>query len=261
MRQNSKKGVIMPLLLVFLLISQIIYSGLLYLNRINSSRTVNFQDYYQVMIQEVLTQKVYNSLKESESQQLENIIQAKLTDQHLLMMPSNIMLPLLGGSQLGVVELSADNAYQRLFVYSSEIFLSSSGLELLDKFNAVSVNGGLDEKNFPLSLEELMPYEWPLRDLKQERDQLIEAIEQEGFRLIDSSQRRHLEHWYYTNSNYYTMNFNEGSTQVSYKDGYLQLDSFLPQRQFSRSSQFERTGASYLIHWKGFLFEREQEVP
>ena len=52
--RNNKQGMVMVYVIVFLLVSQLIYWGLLRLNQINLSRYLNFNDYYTANIQEEL---------------------------------------------------------------------------------------------------------------------------------------------------------------------------------------------------------------
>ncbi|MGO3212705.1 MAG: hypothetical protein ACTIK0_05960, partial [Ruoffia tabacinasalis] len=71
MMRNNKQGMVMVYVIVFLLVSQLIYWGLLRLNQINLSRYLNFNDYYTANIQEELVMNLLPLIEQMDAQNLE----------------------------------------------------------------------------------------------------------------------------------------------------------------------------------------------
>lgn len=248
MMRNNKQGMVMVYVIIFLLVSQLIYWGLLRLNQISLSRYLNFNDYYTANIQEELVMNLLPPIEQMDAQNLEEAIMIRFNEQGTAYKPKQVLDHIDSHKQFGVLQLAANQQYEQLYVYTQEVFLQEVALDYCDAFNAIVCSGVITR---PGQVEGSNP----------ELEALWKATEasllDQGFRLSKVDDFLRTYDWTPEDIGPLQIQTNHGLTSYSRSNGIEMWSTELLPRSFSRQQQREQMRYNYSVRWRGYLFERE----
>lgn len=246
--RNNKQAMVMVYVIVFLLVSQLIYWGLLRLNQINLSRYWNFNDYYIANIQEELVMNLLPPIERLDAQNLEEAIMIRFNEQATAYKPKQVLDHIDSHKQFGVLQLAANQQFEQLYVYTQEVFLQEVALEYCDAFNVIVCSGVITR---PGQVEGSNP----------ELEALWKATEasllDQGFRLSKVDDFLRTYDWTPEDIGPLQIQTNHGLTSYSRSNGIEMWSTELLPRSFSRQQQREQMRYNYSVRWRGYLFERE----
>lgn len=246
--RNNKQGMVMVYVIIFLLVSQLIYWGLLRLNQINLSRYLNFNDYYTANIQEELVMNLLPPIEQMDAQNLEEAIMIRFNEQATAYKLKQVLDHIDSHKQFGVLQLAANQQYEQLYVYTQEVFLQEVALDYCDAFNAIVCSGVITR---PGQVEGSNP----------ELEALWKATEasllDQGFRLSKVDDFLRTYDWTPEDIGPLQIQTNHGLTSYSRSNGIEMWSTELLPRSFSRQQQREQMRYNYSVRWRGYLFERE----
>jgi len=246
--RNNKQGMVMVYVIIFLLVSQLIYWGLLRLNQISLSRYLNFNDYYTANIQEELVMNLLPPIEQMDAQNLEEAIMIRFNEQGTAYKPKQVLDHIDSHKQFGVLQLAANQQYEQLYVYTQEVFLQEVALDYCDAFNAIVCSGVITR---PGQVEGSNP----------ELEALWKATEasllDQGFRLSKVDDFLRTYDWTPEDIGPLQIQTNHGLTSYSRSNGTEMWSTELLPRSFSRQQQREQMRYNYSVRWRGYLFERE----
>lgn len=246
--RNNKQGMVMVYVIIFLLVSQLIYWGLLRLNQISLSRYLNFNDYYTANIQEELVMNLLPPIEQMDAQNLEEAIMIRFNEQATAYKPKQVLDHIDSHKQFGVLQFAANQQYEQLYVYTQEVFLQEVALDYCDAFNAIVCSGVITR---PGQVEGSNP----------ELEALWKATEasllDQGFRLSKVDDFLRTYDWTPEDIGPLQIQTNHGLTSYSRSNGIEMWSTELLPRSFSRQQQREQMRYNYSVRWRGYLFERE----
>lgn len=248
MMRNNKQGMVMVYVIIFLLVSQLIYWGLLRLNQINLSRYLNFNDYYTANIQEELVMNLLPPIEQMDAQNLEEAIMIRFNEQATAYKPKQVLDHIDSHKQFGVLQLAANQQYEQLYVYTQEVFLQEVALDYCDAFNAIVCSGVITR---PGQVEGSNP---ELEALWKETEA---SLLDQGFRLSKVDDFIRTYDWTPEDIGPLQIQTNHGLTSYSRSNGIEMWSTELLPRSFSRQQQREQMRYNYSVRWRGYLFERE----
>ena len=171
--KQHKNGMVLLMVLVFMVISQLIFMGILHLNRINSLRYLTLTQFYQSQAEEILVrQQIDPILKEQNNQQLlkeldtnfANVIKAGMTFKRY----SASSLPLSDNQLIqGWFEVTLTTGQTGILLYTCRLYLPPELAPLIDPLPP-SFAGYLDPQRLP-PLEENSVH----NDLEQFKQQVL----------------------------------------------------------------------------------------
>ena len=248
MMRNNKQGMVMVYVIIFLLVSQLIYWGLLRLNQISVSRYLNFNDYYTANIQEELVMNLLPPIEQMDAQNLEEAIMIRFNEQGTAYKPKQVLDHIDSHKQFGVLQLAANQQYEQLYVYTQEVFLQEVALDYCDAFNAIFCSGVITR---PGQVEGSNP---ELEALWKETEA---SLLDQGFRLSKVDDFLRTYDWTPEDIGPLQIQTNHGLTSYSRSNGIEMWSTELLPRSFSRQQQREQMRYNYSVRWRGYLFERE----
>lgn len=248
MMRNNKQGMVMVYVIIFLLVSQLIYWGLLRLNQISLSRYLNFNDYYTANIQEELVMNLLPPIEQMDAQNLEEAIMIRFNEQATAYKPKQVLDHIDSHKQFGVLQLAANQQYEQLYVYTQEVFLQEVALDYCDAFNAIVCSGVITR---PGQVEGSNP---ELEALWKETEA---SLLDQGFRLSKVDDFLRTYDWTPEDIGPLQIQTNHGLTSYSRSNGIEMWSTELLPRSFSRQQQREQMRYNYSVRWRGYLFERE----
>ena len=246
--RNNKQGMVMVYVIIFLLVSQLIYWGLLRLNQISLSRYLNFNDYYTANIQEELVMNLLPPIEQMDAQNLEEAIMIRFNEQATAYKPKQVLDHIDSHKQFGVLQLAANQQYEQLYVYTQEVFLQEVALDYCDAFNAIVCSGVITR---PGQVEGSNP---ELEALWKETEA---SLLDQGFRLSKVDDFIRTYDWTPEDIGPLQIQTNHGLTSYSRSNGIEMWSTELLPRSFSRQQQREQMRYNYSVRWRGYLFERE----
>lgn len=246
--RNNKQGMVMVYVIIFLLVSQLIYWGLLRLNQISVSRYLNFNDYYTANIQEELVMNLLPPIEQMDAQNLEEAIMIRFNEQGTAYKPKQVLDHIDSHKQFGVLQLAANQQYEQLYVYTQEVFLQEVALDYCDAFNAIVCSGVITR---PGQVEGSNP---ELEALWKETEA---SLLDQGFRLSKVDDFLRTYDWTPEDIGPLQIQTNHGLTSYSRSNGIEMWSTELLPRSFSRQQQREQMRYNYSVRWRGYLFERE----
>lgn len=262
-RDVSKHGLVMPIVMVFMLISQLVYWGLIHLNQTNSQRLINFNGYYQTQIQQMIT---HDYLTQPLDIYLDSIEQHVLTnlDASFDMMLNTLtidqwrtMTP-----QVGIGTLHSSDSKERIFVYEHQVYLDESQLNYCLIFNVLFCEGKLNANNTydPLSFDPSIHYFDDQTITSDTFEELTKSLSDEGFIQVKMSERNAQHVWQDPTVQNATYHFDNGSVSVQTQKTFYYLKTQLDHPVIELSSQVPYQILRYLIKLKGYYYERDLEV-
>lgn len=255
----GKSGMILPMILVFIMISQLVYWGLLRLNSINLQRYELYNNYYQSRIQEQMSNLWYLDLVNNLSHDFEDFIYDRFIELYNSRSPKPSMSDFSQDPHIGIQYMGMMDNYEQLYLFSHSLYLSEQGFQYSDSFNKVTVNGSLTEDNYPLTLDEVYLNLINQRNLDLELEEMIHTITLQGYRYIKEDSQRRLHTWRINLKTDLSLEFNNGRTHISIEGLEKNISSYVYPRDFLRKTSFELADINFIQHWQGFYFEKEIE--
>ena len=248
MMRNNKQGMVMVYVIIFLLVSQLIYWGLLRLNQINLSRYLNFNDYYTANIQEELVMNLLPPIEQMDAQNLEEAIMIRFNEQATAYKPKQVLNHIDSHKQFGVLQLAANQQYEQLYVYTQEVFLQEVALDYCDAFNAIVCSGVITRPGQVEGSNPELAALWKATEA---------SLLDQGFRLSKVDDFLRTYDWTPEDIGPLQIQTNHGLTSYSRSNGIEMWSTELLPRSFSRQQQREQMRYNYSVRWRGYLFERE----
>lgn len=257
--KHNKQGMVMVYVIVFILISQIVYWGLLRLNQLNITRYLNFDDHYTARIQEEMITNLLPANNQTDALNFEDQLMMRLNDHLNLKMPNNILEWLDTTEQFAVAQLNNNDQYEQVYVYTQNVYMPEDVLEYCSLFTTVSCNGILLDTNQPVKFDyqDNQIEQNTYQDLEELFEVVENSLKEQSFRLIKNDGYHRIYQWIPEDIHPMSMTTNHGVTSYSRLNGSESMSTELNQRAFSRNEQSERVRLNYAIHWNGYLFERE----
>lgn len=249
----NKKGIVLPIVMVFMLLSQTLYWSMLHLNQINSQQYQQFQAYYQTEIQHSIVDHLLASDDASLVLVLEEQIIKQMLNQHHLMIHSLAVDDfLLELPQVGLAQLSANNYSERVLLYKQQLFLDHSRLDFcplfqsLECFGQLNANGTYD----PISLS-----------FPTEKKDLFENLQShlitEGFVLNRQLKRNYIDQLVDNSFDGLNFTFNTGDVFIQQiNPSTYQISSQLNHVTFQVKQAKPIPITRYLLIWQGEIYER-----
>lgn len=253
---SNQKGITLPIVMVFMLLSQTIYWGVLHLNQINSQQYMQFQAYYQADIQNYMVDHLLTDDSSVFVATLESQLTAHLTQQHTFMLNSlAIDSWLLENPQVGLARLASGTDSERLFLYQQHVYLDQEQLEYcslfqtLECFGQLNINGTYD----PLIFEQQTVY-------TNEFDSLQSQLVAEGFLLNHTLKRNFLDQLVRSDFSEVYVQFNLGHVSIIQQNNrYYQITTQLRDFDFLLTQTIPFQTTRYLLIWHGYIYERPIE--
>ncbi|UUX34226.1 hypothetical protein [Fundicoccus culcitae] len=258
-KQKAKLAYTMPIVLVFMVISQLIYWGILRINHLQSAQNISFQNYYLAQIHYLMLDdylKVDDDVNRTIISET-TMTQIDLIHQEMLQSYSIINeWPL--NAQFGIKQIETNEPYERYWLFYTELFLDSVGLEYCPIISDLYCFGQLnDDATYQyLSDEELNlnKSDWLEAYALIENDLL-----DQGFRPVLQRNRNRQFEWtqWIPESSVYQSDWMDISFQTSNQQIIYQV-STLNQLFQTKFSQPIIKGKN-LIRYTGQLFEKEND--
>lgn len=248
-----KRGIVLPIVIVFMLISQVVYWGILHLNQLNSQQYLQFQSYYQDEIQHVMIEDILNDVTFLSTKSLENKVLSDLSIQHEVMKNRlNIIEWGLEENQVGWATLLSHNENEeRIIIYRHSLYINDDSQDNCRLFETIYCEGVLNKNGtyspFPLDNNKLNNQVF--MNLK---NQLINV----GFILEQQVQRNALKNWIFEGLPQTLFTFNTGSILLTNQITQYQLSSQLKQSNFNRSISKEIDYTQFLIIWQAEIYSK-----
>lgn len=249
----NKRGIVLPIVMVFMVISQVVYWGIIHLNQINSQQYIQFQAYYQAQIQNNMVDHLINNDDAVFVEELEKQLSNQLLTQHELMINSlGIETWWLEEAQVGIASLSSNTDNERILLFQQFVFMDQQQLDFCLLFNSINCSGRLNTNGTydPLNFDKLDPSADAFSSLQ---NQLIA----EGFSLNRQLKRNFLDNWTYSGLVDVLLTFNLGQVSIlklNAKD--YQYTTQLKQIAFSLTHTQPIESADYLLIWQGYIYDR-----
>lgn len=250
---SNKEGIVLPIVMVFMVISQTVYWGVLHLNQINSQQYKQFQAYYQADIQKNMVAHLLNNDDSRFAFKLESKIYDDLSTQHETMINTvAIDSWLLENPQVGLGRLSSNVDRERLILYQQQLYLDQDQLDYclifqsLECFGRLNVNGTYD----PVSLT-------PTLLNADTFDELQIQLIADGFVLNRTLKRNFLNHLPNDDFSEIYFGFNIGNVSINkLNNNFYQYTTQLKHTDFFTSQKVPITITRYLLIWQGYIYER-----
>ena len=244
--------------IIFMLLSQLIYWGLLRFNQVNTARYVNFQDYYTTKIQELMINKLVSINDDNDPKELESHINRELVQKFETHSISTIEEWLDYSNQLGIAYEVVDE-YEQIHIFIQEVFLPKDLSIYSDYFSIFSSSGIINNKNAleRYDAKTLEENNANYRDLQSEYGALKESLMGQSFRLIHHDSYRLPIKWTFKDIPPIKIQTNHGTTTYSRVNGSKKLDTILSTRNFNRLMESPIPKTNYAIYWSEYIFERE----
>lgn len=255
---THKKGMVMVYVLIFMLISQLVYWGLLRFNQINMVRYVSYEDYYTAKIQEKMTEYLFIPYQSEDFQAFEWQLIDNLQDNILKYSPTNIIEWIDLSDQFGIARLEQDG-YEQLYVFTQKIYLPEEYMLYGKKANNINISGTIGDKNMLHSFDttDMQQFDTSYIDITELFTETQKLLLEQGFREMMLSPRQVSYQWVPQNINPLNVITNKGWTAYSRSNGVDKLTTNLYQRNFNRELKGKQTNIYYIVSWNGYLFERE----
>lgn len=253
----NKKGIVLPIVMVFMVLSQTVYWGVLHLNQINSQQYMQFQAYYQAEIQDYMVDHLLYDDDTAFVPALETQLLDDLSQQHTTMTNGlAIESWLLENPQVGLARLSSTVDRERFLLYQQQLYLDQEQLAyclLFQKnecFGQLNSNGTYD----PMSSS---PTSVNIDTFENLQAQLLA----EGFILNRALKRNSLHQMANNTFPEIYVTFNLGYVSIQQLSSLLyQYTTQLKQTDFfvTRTKPIQTT--QYLLIWEGYIYERSAPV-
>lgn len=257
---TSKRGLILPIVMVFVLISQLIYWGLLHLNQTNSQRLINFQAYYQAQIQQLLTQDYLYQAPSAYLEMIEFQIMLSMQNSFDVLKPAiNTKEWWIQTPQFGIASLESPNNVERIFIYEHQLFIDESELAYCSSFNLLFCAGKLNSNQTydPLSFEMTTHDFGDVVVSSVMYQEEIELLLREGFKRVKQVERNAKDFWQDQSIQQNIFQFNNGSLTVLPYPTYYQLTAQLTHPVFQLNKKFPYESLNFLIIFNGSYYERD----
>lgn len=248
-----KRGIVLPIVIVFMLISQVVYWGILRLNQLNSQQYLQFQSYYQDEIQHVMIEDILNDVTLLSTKSLENKVLSDLSIQHEVMKNRlNIIEWGLEENQVGWATLLSHNENEeRIIIYRHSLYINDDSQDNCRLFETIYCEGVLNKNGtyspFPLDNNNLNNQVFMTL-----KNQLINV----GFILEQQVQRNAIKNWIFEGLPQTLFTFNTGSILLTNQITRYQLSSQLKQSNFKRSKSKQIEHTQFLIIWQGEIYSK-----
>lgn len=255
---THKKGMVMVYVLIFMLISQLVYWGLLRFNQINMLRYVSYEDYYTAKIQAKMTEHLFIPYQSDAIQNFEWQLIDNLQGNIQKHSPSNIIEWIELSDQFGIARLEQDG-YEQLFVFTQKIYLPEEYLLYGRKANNISIAGTIGDKNMLHSFDELemQQFDPSYINITELFSNTQELLLEQRFRESMRTSAQTSYQWVPPNVSSLNVLTNKGTTTYSRQNGVEKHTTNLYQRDFNRVIQSKQTTIYYIVSWNSYLFERE----
>lgn len=247
----NKRGIVMIYVIIFMLISQLIYWGLLRFNQVNTASYIDFQDYYTARIQELLSHNIVSSFVEDDYIDLENHMNQNLDHQYETHSIANLDEWLDLSNQFGVA-YSTSGHYERIHIFSQEIFLPESFKNSGYEFKSVSWSGVINGQNELERYDAVGDF-----DLVHEYELIKQKLTDQSFRLVSQNGYRIPIRWTPKDLPAISFQTNHGSTILSRTKGVKKTETQIVEREFNRTTNVAALNTNYAIYWRDYIFERE----
>ncbi|MGO4937265.1 hypothetical protein ACTQ54_06530 [Fundicoccus sp. Sow4_H7] len=260
MKNRSKQAKLaysMPIVLVFMVISQLIYWGILRLNYTQSSQNKAYQNYYLAQIHYLMldnfltvdTDLISEDLQQTISSQI-NLIHQEIDANHSVIQawPLNC--------QFGIKQLETEGDHERFWLYYTEVFVDEIGLNYcssmadLHCFGQIMPDASYQYLNHPQLNEGKT--DW-LAAFYLIQDDLLSN----GYRLANQRQRNRQFEW--KQPIVEGQQFHSDYMNIQFVPSIQQFEYHVNRFDHSYHTQFtqEIQRGKALIRYTGFLFEKE----
>lgn len=254
---DSKRGMVMVYVLVFLLFSQLIYWGMLRINQANSLRYSDFQDHYRANIQEHMVLNVLHYLEEDNSKLLEGYISQEIYSNYERMMGQNLGEWIEIRPNLLMHSYQADEC-EFVQLYVAEIFLSVELLDYCLAFEDQACSGFIQSDNTMkvFSLTQADHYNIDRESPTQIIDEVQQTISNMGYRLIDSQHYQTRLNWLSPQQLELVVGTNYGTSYYQLGSIHSTLRTVMDVRDFNRTIKTNAYDNRLIISWQAIQFEK-----
>lgn len=244
---KNKRGLIIPMILCFMLLSHIIYMGIIHLNALHRQRIQQSNHYYQLQIQSLLSHFIlYSFITDQWSVSLEETI---LDDCHLLQketfnaykLHSNDLLH----PTLNIIKVEDSNSEAFLLLHKMHIYLQPS-LNFQPAFTRIEPDGEW------LNKQQIMPYAAEVNEFSFET--ITQELVSQGYNIFQQIETSKEAQWVGTLSNDYQFEFNSGTTFITSDTEELCFSSTLPSGDCFEK-RWRSSEINYLLQWQGNLYQ------
>lgn len=258
---TSKRGLILPIVMVFVLISQLVYWGLLHLNQTNTQRLMNFQAYYQAQIQQLMAQRLLYQPSSAYADTIES--QIILSMQHsfdAIKSALNIEQWWIETPQFGIASLASPDNIERIFVYEHQLFIEEKELTYCTSLNLLFCAGKLNANQTydPLPFEMTTHHFGNIVISSVMFDEVIQTLHQEGFTRVKQLERNAQDRWQDQSIQSNVYPFNNGSLRISTYPTYYQFTTQLSHPVFHLVNKQTYETLNFLLKYKGYYYERDR---
>lgn len=249
----NKRGIVLPIVMIFMVISQVVYWGIIHLNQINSQQYIQFQAYYQAQIQNNMVDHLMNNDDAVFAEELEKQVSNQLLTQHELMINSlGIDTWWLEEAQVGIASLATNTEIERILLFQQFVFIDQQQLDFCLLFNSIDCSGRLNTNGTydPLIFDKLNPSADTFSSLQRQ-------FVAEGFSLNRQLKRNFLDVWTYSGLVDALFTFNLGHVAIQrVNSNDYQYTTQLKQIAFMLKQTHPIESADYLLIWQGYIYER-----
>lgn len=258
-----KRGLVMPIVMVFMLISQLVYWGLIHLNQTNSQRLINFNGYYEAQIQQMITHSYLTQPLEVYLDSIEQHILTNL-DASFGMMQTTLTIDEWWTltPQVGIGNLHSSDSKERIFIYEHQLYLDDTQLNKCSLFDVLFCEGKLNANNTydPLPFEPSTHYFEDQSITSETFEELTQSLSEEGFVRVKMSERNAQHVWQDSTIQNASYHFGNGTVSVQTQKTLYYLKSQLNHPVIELSSKQPYQVLRYLIKLKGYIYERDLEI-
>ena len=237
---RAKKGIILPIVMVFMVISHLILISVLRYHNINSRHLIRLSHFYQAGIQKHLAMaNRYDSIDIKAAVQLaiEKTIHGMEED----------IFPYNGSEVIKSKDFKLIITEKEACLVTYQIFINKQYAGLVEDWPAY---GFLDQ--------DLKPVEDPsfIASQQAQCDQVISYLLDQGYFLIDQALEEDLDYWEEDLSQSQTIEFNAGYVEFKESQTYPVIEIHLPDHDYQRKDLIEPLKVPYLILQTSYHFDR-----
>ncbi|MGF3072404.1 hypothetical protein [Facklamia sp. P12934] len=244
---KHKKGLILPMVLCFMMLSQVIYLGVIQLNALQRQRIHQSNNYYQLQIQTLLTD--FNLRPVLQDQWTKSIEESIQRECQLLQKESLNDLGLFTSDSLiqtvNLIEVDTLDIESLLLLYKTLIFIEypsnfESSFSIIEADGEWLANGQVTL--FPNSSKES----------SFDASQIF--LSSQGYRLNKQLTKQKESQWVGTIEKEFQIEFNSGTSKVLSSRDELIFDSRLSSGESFEKKQ-DLPQLNYLLQWHGNLYQ------
>lgn len=232
---GNKKGMVMIYVLLFILISQVIYLGILRINQVNSQRYIDFQDNFKAEIQEKMTMNLLATIESDNHLVLEEYISEKvLTNLDSI---GDIESPeWIQITPLSYVRYDQVKDKEQASFYLFEVFMPVELVDYCVDFTQQACSGYISENNQlkPFSPTQASYYNQNTYNLNQVIETVHQNLIEMGFLMKQSSNYRASYSWTPPQNIGLGVLTNNGNSIILKNSQQTMLQTTILPRDFSR---------------------------